>query len=88
MVLRSAVDSAQRALGLFDFADTVVETGSLREGEDTNTEDNGPQPAEADDDAPGSGAVLLVRDGAVVEARSEENTFESVSRAINYNRRK
>lgn len=69
VVLWGAVNAAEGALGLFDLADAVVETGGLGEGQDANAEDDGPQPAETDDDAPRCGAVLLVRDGTVLRPR-------------------
>lgn len=73
MVLRRAVHASQRGPRIVDLALAVHVPGRLLEGPDTDTQDEGPQPAQPNDDAPGGRAVHLVRVGAVVEARGEED---------------
>src|SRR5687768_13997172 len=49
------------------------ETWGLREEKNADAENDSPDPAETDDNAPGGGGVGLVGDSAVVEAGGEED---------------
>ena len=68
-----AVDAAESLAGMLALAVAEFEAWGLGEEEDTDAENNGPDPAEANDDAPGGAVVALVGDGAVVEAGGEED---------------
>lgn len=74
VVLCGTKDSANCLLSSFLVAMSEVVSRSFREGQDTDSEANGPKPTKTNDDTPTSRVASLVLDSAVVETSSQPDT--------------
>ena len=73
VMCRSAKDADHGLASLVDTTSAVVIPGRLREEEDTNAQNGGEDPADADHNTPGARVLALVFVGAEVEAGGEED---------------
>lgn len=74
VIFRGTKYSADCLLSSFLITVSEIESRSFREGQDTNSEANGPKPTKTNDNTPTCRAISLMLDSSVVEASGQPNT--------------
>lgn len=74
VVFRGTIHSADCLFGPLLFPVSEIESRSFREGQDTDTKADGPNPTETNNNTPATRVVSLVLDSAVVEAGGQPDS--------------